>query len=587
MKLSDYVIGFIAKEKVEHVFEMIGGAITHLADSVYKREDINCVSMHHEQAAAFAAEAYARINGRLGVAMATSGPGALNLLTPIGSCYFDSVPTLFITGQVNTYEYKFNKPARQIGFQETDIVSVVKPLVKYAVLVSEPNRIRYCLEKAVFLAQNGRPGPVLLDLPMNIQRVEINPKKLKAFLGTSEHKKLLKANLGSLRSIPKIVRMMSKAKRPVILAGGGVRTAGASAELEQLLKKTDIPVVSSLMGLDSIAHDDPRFFGMIGTYGNRYSNFLLANSDFLLILGARLDTRQTGTIPKTFARGAVKVHVDIDPHELNNKVKADIPVKSDIKRFLKVLNSGLGIFSKKELKPWHDIIKGYQKKYPVIENNDKRLKLNPNEFISVLSKHVDKNTVVCVDVGQNQMWTAQSFHIKKGQRMLISGGMGSMGFSSPAAMGAMLSAKGKKAVVICGDGGFQVNIQDIDFFSRHGLPVKIIVLNNKCLGMVREFQDMYFGGRRQSTVKGYNCPNIKKIALAYGFVYHAIKSMKQIDKTLKKIFRLNIPVLVDVKLGMETSVVPKLLINRPIEDMSPFMDRDELKEQMIIKPLEN
>ncbi|MBU2530926.1 MAG: thiamine pyrophosphate-binding protein, partial [Elusimicrobia bacterium] len=189
--------------------------------------------------------------------------------------------------------------------------------------------------------------------------------------------------------------------------------------------------------------------------------------------------------------------------------------------------------------------------------------------------------------GQNQMWSGQSFHIKRGQRMLISGGMGSMGFSAPAAMGAMLSGKGKKGVVICGDGGFQVNLQDMDFFVKHKLPVKIILLNNKCLGMVREFQDMYFGGRRQSTVKGYTCPNIKKIALAYGFAYHEIKSMKEVDKIIKKVFQMNVPVIVDIKLGMETSVAPKLLMNRPIEDMSPFLDRKELKEQMIIKPLKN
>ncbi|MBU2530938.1 MAG: thiamine pyrophosphate-binding protein, partial [Elusimicrobia bacterium] len=396
MKLSDYVIDFIVKEKVEHVFEMIGGAITHLADSIYTRKDINCVSMHHEQAAGFAAEGYARINGRLGVAMATSGPGALNLLTPIGSCYFDSVPTLFITGQVNTYEYKFDKPVRQIGFQETDIVSVAKPLVKYAKLVADAKEIRYHMEKAVFLAQNGRPGPVLLDLPMNIQRAEINPRKLKAFLGTSEHRKMVKANAGSLRDMPKIIKMISKAKRPVILVGGGVRTAGAIAELNQLIKKTNIPVVSSLMGLDSVSYKDPRFFGMIGTYGNRYTNFLLANSDFLIILGARLDTRQTGTLPKTFARGAVKVHVDIDSHELNNKVKVDIPVASDIKIFLKELNLKLKAFPREELKPWHEIIKGYQKKYPVIEGANKHLKINPNEFISKLSEHVDEDAVICV-----------------------------------------------------------------------------------------------------------------------------------------------------------------------------------------------
>ena len=238
MKLSDYVIGFIVKENVHHVFEMIGGAITHLLDSVHGRKDITCVSMHHEQAAAFAAEAYARMNGKLGVAMATSGPGALNMLTPIGSCYFDSVPCLFITGQVNTYEYKFDSPVRQIGFQETDIVSVVKPLVKYSELVTDASRIRYCLEKAVFLAQSGRPGPVLLDIPMNIQRARIDPKKQKSFLGSPEHRRLVRTTPPAPAVISRIVKLLAAAKRPVIQAGGGVRISGASAELENLVKKT-------------------------------------------------------------------------------------------------------------------------------------------------------------------------------------------------------------------------------------------------------------------------------------------------------------------------------------------------------------
>src|SRR3990170_2147926 len=321
MKLSDYVIDFLVKQDVHHIFEFIGGAITHLIDSTYGRDDIHCVSVHHEQAGAFAAEAYARMNGKLGVAMATSGPGALNLITGIGSCYFDSVPCLFITGQVNTYEYKFDRPVRQIGFQETDIVSVVKPLTKYAELIVDPEKIRFHLEKAVYLAQQGRPGPVLLDIPMNIQRSQIEPEKLVSFLDSDEYRSLHKSTVCDDKKIQSVIEHITKAQRPVILAGGGVRTAGATEAFSRLVEITGIPVVTSLMGLDVMPHDHPAFFGMIGAYGNRYSNLALANSDLLLILGSRLDSRQTGTRQDTFARAAKKIHVDIDPHELNAKIQ--------------------------------------------------------------------------------------------------------------------------------------------------------------------------------------------------------------------------------------------------------------------------
>jgi len=585
IKLSDYVIDFIVQEKVHHIFEMIGGAITHLLDSAHGRRDIACVSMHHEQAAAFAAEAYARMNGRLGVAMATSGPGALNMLTPIGSCYFDSVPCLFITGQVNTYEYKFDSPVRQIGFQETDIISVAKPLVKYAELVRDAKDIRYCLEKAVFLAQGGRPGPVLLDIPMNVQRAQINPKKLKSFYGSAEHKRLCAVKPVPAAAIPGTVALIKAARRPVILAGGGVRTAGATEELETLVKRTGIPVVCSLMGLDAIPHDNPAFSGMIGSYGTRYSNMALANCDLLLILGARLDTRQTGTKPETFARCAKKVHVDIDPHELGTKVKTDLLVRADLEVFLKKLNTGLKGFKKNDLTGWYRSIAGFKGKFPEVETSEKAGEINPNRFMALLGRHSREGDIICVDVGQNQMWAGQSLRLKKGQRMLISGGMGSMGFSLPAAIGAAIACPGRRVLAICGDGGIQVNIQDMDSLAVHRLPIKVILMNNGCLGMVRQFQDLYFGGRRQSTQVGYHCPDLKKIAEAYGVPVRVVRAMAQADGALRAALASKGPALVEVKLTPETAVEPKLVVNRPIEDMSPHMPRKCLCEAMLIKPL--
>ncbi len=586
MKLSDYVIDFIVKQKVSHIFEFIGGAITHLLDSTYDRKDIDCVSVHHEQSGAFAAEAYARINGRLGVAMATSGPGALNMVTGIGSCWFDSVPCLFITGQVNTYEYKFDRPVRQIGFQETDIVSVVKPLTKYAELVVDAETIRYHLEKAVYLAQSGRPGPVLLDIPMNVQRAQIEPDKLMGFLGSAEHRSLQASPGCDRERIAEVVRLLAAARRPIILAGGGVRTAGATAELAKLVAETGIPVVTSLMGLDALPHDNPAFFGMIGAYGNRFSNMALANSDFLLILGARLDSRQTGTRPDTFGRAARKVHVDIDPFELNAKVAVDLALNCDVGSFLAALNGVLADSAKPDLAGWYRVISGYRERYPTRSSETEFPGIEPNGFMELLSAHCAPGDMVCLDVGQNQMWAGQSFRLKEGQRMLISGGMGAMGFALPAALGAAKAAPGHNAVVICGDGGIQVNIQDLDTIVNHRLPVKMFILNNGCLGMVRQFQDMYFGGRQQSTVIGYGCPDLVKIAEAYGVPAFTITTLDGAAEIIAQALQLEGPAFVDVKLEQTTCVNPKLVVNRPLEDMSPHLEREELAREMLIELVE-
>lgn len=586
MKLSDYVVDFIERQGVQHVFEFIGGAITHLIDSMHLRADMECVTVHHEQTGAFAAEAYARINGHLGVAMATSGPGALNMVTGIGSCWFDSVPCLFITGQVNTYEYKFDRLVRQVGFQETDIVSVVHPLTKYAVLVTEPESIRYHLEKAVWLARNGRPGPVLLDIPMNIQRAQIEPDTLPGFWGSSEEAAACDCPVLDSAVVEHVAALLKEAKRPVILVGGGVRTSAATAELHELVGKTGIPVVSTLMGLDAVPYDNSVFYGMIGAYGNRFSNMTLANCDVLLILGARLDSRQTGTRPETFARAATKIHVDIDPHELNAKVTVDIPLRADIKTFLTCLNAVLGDTTNTVPTHWYEAISGFRKKYPTYSDPDEFPGIEPNGFMEVLADHCQDNDVICLDVGQNQMWAAQSFRVKGAQRMLISGGMGAMGFSLPAAIGAAKAAPGRNIIALAGDGGIQVNIQDMDVVVTHNLPVKIVVMNNNCLGMVRQFQDMYFGGRRQSTVIGYGCPDLVKVAEAYGLPAFTITSLDTAGATLQKAFALAGPAYIEVKLEQNSCVNPKLVVNRPIEDMSPHLDRQELADAMLIDLLE-
>ena len=587
MKLSDYVVNTIERQGVHHVFEFIGGAITHLIDSLYGREDIQCVSVHHEQAGAFAAEAYARMNGKLGVAMATSGPGALNMMTGVGSCFFDSVPCLFITGQVNTYEYKFDSPIRQIGFQETDIVAVAKPLTKFAEMVVDATRVRYQLEKAIFLAQQGRPGPVLLDIPLNIQRAEIDPEKLESFYEGEEYRNFVQ-QLPTTQDVSAVVRMIGEARRPMVLVGGGVRCAAASAEFREFVDTVGVPVVASLMGLDAIEHDHPSYVGMIGSYGNRYANLALANCDLLIILGSRLDTRQTGTRPDTFARAAKKIHVDVDPVELNYKVKVDQAILCDVKVFLQEVTAQLrSVNFRADIQPWLEWIAACRNKYPtqskVLPSANQ---LEPNRLIEMMSRYCRKGDIICLDVGQHQMWAAQSFQLQQGQRMLISGGMGAMGFALPAAIGGVIAAEDSRGIVIAGDGGIQLNIQELDIVVQRRLPVKIVVFNNGCLGMVRQFQDLYFGGRRQSTVIGYSCPDFGKVAEAYGIPAYQIDSWEDAERIFARVFSDQEPAFVNITLELATEVNPKLVVNRPIEDMLPYLDRRELKEQMWIDVIE-
>ncbi|MCL4378883.1 MAG: thiamine pyrophosphate-binding protein [Actinobacteria bacterium] len=584
MKLSDYVINFLVKNKIKYVFEVAGGSLAHLLDSLYGRKDISSISMHHEAAAAFAAEGYARISGNIGVAMATSGPGATNLITGIGSSFFDSIPCLFMTGQVNTYEFKFDKPVRQIGFQETDIINIVKPIVKDALLVTKPDKIKYFIEKLINAAKSGRPGPVLMDIPLDIQRAEIDPEHLLGFDYAPDDK-----NAFDDKVLMKIIDEIKKSERPLLLAGGGIRLAKAQDELSRFVRKSGIPIVTTLMGIDSFPHNNKAFSGMIGSYGNRYANLAVANSDLLLALGTRLDTRQTGTKPETFARKAKIIHVDIDPNELNNKIKADYPVNCDLKLFLSLLNDfDLDLSKEEKLKSWKKQISSYKRKYPSFEmpdnikNLDNKGKINPNYFMHKLSGFLPADAIVCVDIGQNQMWAAQSLEIKKHQRFLTQGGMGAMGSSMPMAIGASFADPAKTVIVITGDGGFQLNIQELQTIYHHKLNIKIILLNNGCYGMVRQFQEQYFNSRFQSTVTGYSCPDFTAVVSAYKINSDKITAQSDIDKKLKKLFKDKKPGFLEVSITADSRALPKLSVGKPVEDQEPFLSRDELKSNMII-----
>lgn len=579
-KVSDYIIEFLLEKEINKVFGYIGGAVAHLYHSIDKYENIEMINCINEQGAGFASEGYSRVTGKSGVAMATSGPGATNLITPIGSCFFDSVPTLFITGQVNTYEYKYDKPVRQIGFQETDIVSIVKPITKYAVMINNVEEIRYELEKAYYLSQHGRKGPVLVDIPMNIQRTEVDISTLKSFINSEEYFQFQELKISN--KIKDVIESLNNSKRAVILIGGGVRLSNAQKELLDWVKIYNIPIVYSLMGKDAISEDYKYNMGLIGSYGNRYGNLTLANSDLILVLGSRLDTRQTGTNLETFARNAKIIQVDIDKDELGSKLKIDIEINSNILEFInEIKNKKLKI----DTKEWLGILDKYKKEFSSIVGIDKNVKV-PNLIISKISEYL-VDEVVTVDVGQHQMWTAQSLNTKENQQVLFSGGMGAMGFALPSAIGATI-ASNKRVVVIAGDGGIQMNIQELEVLKRRNLPIKIFVLNNQNLGMVRQFQELYFDKKYSGTIDDYSVPNLVEISKAYGLKSRNINDLNNIDFELKDIFSTNEPELINIILDKKmTSVEPKLIVNKPIEDMHPFLEKDYLASLMIVEPLKD
>lgn len=580
IKISDYIIDFLLEHGIDKTFGYIGGAVAHLYHSIDKNPKMAIVNCIHEQGAGFAAEGYARITGKSGVAFATSGPGATNFLTPIGSCYFDSVPTIFITGQVNTYEYKYDKPVRQIGFQETDIVSIVKPIVKYAVMVDNVEDIRYELEKAYFLSQHGRKGPVLVDIPMNIQRSESDITTMKSFFDSDEYKTFIRKTPYDDKVI-EALKLINQSTRPIVLIGGGVRLSNACEELLLFVEKYNIPVVYSLMGKDGISEDYKYNLGLIGSYGNRYGNLSLANSDLIIVLGSRLDTRQTGTSLDTFAREAKIVQVDIDKNELGSKLSIDLEINSDVKEFLIKINQFKLQINTKE---WLEKLKTYTKEFSSTIGIDKKIKV-PNYVVSLISNYMN-DEIVSVDVGQHQMWTAQSLNLKESQRVLFSGGMGAMGFALPCGIGACIGSQ-KRTIVIAGDGGIQMNIQELEVIKRRKLPIKIFVLNNKNLGMVRQFQELYFDKRYLGTIDDYSVPNLVEITKAYGIKARKINNLENIEKELENIFSNDEPELINIELSEElTTVEPKLIVNKPIEDMHPFVDKKLLNSLMIVKPLE-
>ncbi len=566
MKVADYLSKYLEQQGVTHVFELVGGMITFMLDSIYQHTSIKIISMHHEQGAAFAAEGWARIKGLPGVALATSGPGATNLLTSIGSCYFDSVPTVFITGQVNRHEQKGDKAIRQLGFQETDIISMVKPITKAAWQVQNPEDFPEILHKAFQLALEGRPGPVLLDIPMDVQRVEIGEPSVPKL----ELKKPSLENPERTIFLQELGQALQQAKKPLILAGGGVRASRASNAFLEFAERLGVPVVYSLMGVDTIAHSHPLHVGMIGSYGNRWANLAIGESDLLIVLGSRLDVRQTGAMTKEFKGEKTIFHVDVQTAEMNNRVVGCETLTENLLSFLEAaIKTNSTWLEKTDFSGWRQQLTEMQLEYADTLELKDISGINPNMFMHQLSQASSLSSAFVVDVGQHQMWAAQSLEIAAHQRFLTSGGMGSMGFALPAAIGAAF-ANQAPVVVIAGDGGFQCNIQELQTIVRNQLPMKIIIINNQTHGMVRQFQQSYFHERYQSTLWGYDAPDFTRVALAYGIEAQTISREEEIKAALEWLWiEPNKPQLLQIMIDTNTNVYPKIAFGQPITGMEP------------------
>ena len=555
MKCSDYIVEFLADKGITDVFGYPGGMVTHLMDSFRKYSGrIHSHVCYHEQAASFAACGYAQASGRAGMAYATSGPGALNMMNGICNAWFDSIPAIFISGQVNTNESSRDCDIRQIGFQETDIVSIVEPVTKYAVYVSSPETLPEHLNTAYTLAATGRKGPVLLDIPMNVMRSDTQD------FTPSQSPKHSHENSNNF---PEVLDILKKSSRPCILFGAGIKDSEGIDLARKLSEKLKLPCISSMIASDILPYDSKYRFGFIGAYGSRTANFTVAKSDLILSLGSRLDIRQTGAQREKFAEGARIIRVDIDPDELSYNVHDDdVNINADAGSLMHYLmNSDI-------VPQWHEWLAVCEEIRERLSGMDEQ---PGNIFMSRLSGYIPDDRIITADVGQNQVWTAQSFRNKPKQKVLYSGGFGSMGYSLPASIGAFY-ASGRPVVSLNGDGGFQMNMQELQFIAREHLPIKIIVFNNHALGMLRHFQEMYFDRRYIHTTKesGYTVPDLGEIAGAFGLDYYFYDDYEALDGAFMADEK---PALIEIAMDGETVITPKARFGSPAQDQEPLLDR--------------
>jgi acetolactate synthase-1/2/3 large subunit len=547
-------------EGVDTVFGYPGGTVINIYDELFSFKGIRHILPRHEQAGVHAADGYARATGKVGVALATSGPGATNTVTGIATAYMDSVPVVVITGQV---------PTPLIGndaFQEVDIIGITRPCTKHNFLVKDVADLAVILKKAFYIARSGRPGPVLVDIPKDVQIAQTEFK----YPETIDMRSYKPTVGGHPRQVERAVDMLLSAKKPVLYVGGGVILSNASEELTHLARTLNVPVTTTLMGLGCYPEDDPNSLGLLGMHGTYYANMAMTNTDVLMAVGARFDDRVTGKL-STFAPHARIIHIDVDPTSIKKNVRVDLPIVGDVKdvlgKMIKVAaNSTDKVAAFREAtKPWLAEIEGWKAKHPLTYKQTSSV-IKPQYVIQKLRELSDADAIVATDVGQHQMWTAQFFTFTRPRTLLSSGGLGTMGFGLPAAMGAQVAFPQRQVISICGDGGIQMNIQEMATLVQNRLPVKIVILNNNFLGMVRQWQELFFNKRYSQTCMELPIDYVK-LAEAYGAKgFHATRP-EEVEETIRKAFATPGPVIMEFKVAREEKVLPMVPAGASLNEM--------------------
>jgi len=558
MKLTGakILIESLVKEKVDVLFGYPGGAVLPTFDVLYD-SNIRFILTRHEQAAAHAADGYARATGRVGVCIATSGPGATNLVTGIATAYMDSVPIVAITGQVKT---------QLIGndaFQEADTTGITRPITKHNYLVRDVKDLARTIKEAFHIARTGRPGPVVIDLPVDVTMQEtefVYPERI----DIRTYKPTYEAHPGQVKKAAKAIKA---SKKPVIYAGGGIIISGAAEELTEFAHKTNIPVTTTLMGLGAFPQTEPLSLDMLGMHGTVYANHAVMDSDLIIAIGARFDDRVTGRLDN-FAPEAKIIHIDIDPSSVSKNVKVDIPIVADAKDAIKKL---IRIVHPPKISDWLKQIEEWKKKYPLVYK-DEGDEIKPQYVVEQIYEATKGDAIICTEVGQNQMWAAQYFKYRKPRTYISSGGLGTMGYGFPAAIGAQIGCPEKKVFDIAGDGSIQMNIQELSTAVANKLPVKIAILNNYNLGMVRQWQELFYKKRYSYTLIKEGCPDFVKVAQAYGATGMDVTKKDEVRKAIDEALKIKGPVFLNFLIREEENVFPMVptgeAINRMIGGMA-------------------
>lgn len=600
IKLSNYVAQFLVDHGINTVFTVTGGGAMHLNDGLGHQDGLHCVYQHHEQACAIAGEAYARMHNKIGAVCVTTGPGGTNAITGVVGGWLDSIPMLVISGQVryDTTARSTGLGIRAMGDQEFDICRAVECMTKYCEMVIEPNDIRYCLEKALYLAQTGRPGPCWLDIPLNVQGAYIETEKLRGFDPSEcadEHPKTPSAEM-----IRSILEKIKSAKRPVINAGNGIRISGGYEEFCRLVEKLNMPVVTGWNSIDLIADEHPLYVGRGGIMGDRAGNFAIQNSDLVLSLGSRLSIRQVGYNYKTWAREAYTIVVDVDSEELKKPtIHVDMPVCADVKDVMRLMNEELGESVLSADPFWLEKCAHWKKTYPVVlpKHYEQKGAANVYAFIKEVSRVLPEGYVTVVGNGSACVVGSHGYEIKKGQRFIINSAIASMGYDLPAAIGACVAEGGKEIVCLSGDGSIQMNIQELQTIRTNRLPIKIFVINNNGYHSIRQTQTNFFGepyvgiGPQSHDLE---FPDMEKIAYAYGYPFFRCESNETLADTIAQVFQNEGAVICEVVVSTDQNFEPKsatrrledgTLVSPPLEDLAPFLDREIFLKEMIIEPV--